>query len=319
MKDLQIGEGVARPHVPELVINWHITEACNFSCRYCYAKWAGAGKELIHDWCRTKKMLKEVASFFAPGNLSNGLQESLTWSAVRLNLAGGEPLLYPDAVVRVLYKARNLGMNTSIITNGSRLTQELVAQIAPLLSMIGVSIDSDRISTNRGIGRVNSRGVGLGNQDLATLLDSARALNPTLCIKMNTVVNALNSDEDMSRAIDVIKPNRWKVLRMLPVITSDLAVTSKAFDTFVARHGQYKSIACVEDNGGMSESYLMIDPLGRFFQNGHEQQGYGYSEPIDIYGSSQAFRGWRFAAKSFASRYSHAFTESVSENLKRCS
>lgn len=23
----------------ELVVNWHITEACNYNCRYCFAKW----------------------------------------------------------------------------------------------------------------------------------------------------------------------------------------------------------------------------------------------------------------------------------------
>ena len=23
----------------ELVVNWHITEACNYKCDYCFAKW----------------------------------------------------------------------------------------------------------------------------------------------------------------------------------------------------------------------------------------------------------------------------------------
>ncbi|EGR3240148.1 radical SAM protein, partial [Vibrio parahaemolyticus] len=23
----------------ELVINWHMTEVCNYSCKYCFAKW----------------------------------------------------------------------------------------------------------------------------------------------------------------------------------------------------------------------------------------------------------------------------------------
>ena len=70
MKNLHMGEASARPRVRELVINWHITEACNFSCRYCYAKWDGAEKELIHDWGRTQKLLNEIASFFAPSVVS---------------------------------------------------------------------------------------------------------------------------------------------------------------------------------------------------------------------------------------------------------
>ena len=63
MKNLHMGEASAPPRVRELVINWHITEACNFSCRYCYAKWDGTEKELIHDWGRTQKLLSEIAHF----------------------------------------------------------------------------------------------------------------------------------------------------------------------------------------------------------------------------------------------------------------
>ncbi len=303
MKYLHMGEGLARPHVPELVINWHITEACNFSCRYCYAKWDGKEKELIHDWGRTQKLLAEIASFFAPGNPSNPLERALSWSSIRLNLAGGEPLLYPEAALRVLSHARSLGMNTSIITNGSRFSDDLVVQIAPLVSMIGVSIDSGRADTNLGIGRVDSRGALLNDQKLAGLLAKAKTHNQGLSVKLNTVVNELNVDEDMGNTLDAFWPDRWKVFRMLPVVTGDLAVSSEAFETFVARHARYKDVMCVEDNDVMSESYLMLDPLGRFFQNSRGQQGYEYSESVDVVGARQAFIGWRFAADSFASRY----------------
>jgi radical S-adenosyl methionine domain-containing protein 2 len=92
---------------------------------------------------------------------------------------------------------------------------------------------------------------------------------------------------------------------MLPVVTGDLAVSSEAFEAFIARHARYKGVMCVEDNEVMSESYLMLDPLGRFFQNTRGQQGYNYSESVDVVGARQAFTGWRFAAGSFASRYLH--------------
>ncbi len=26
--------------INEITINWHINEACNFGCNYCYAKWS---------------------------------------------------------------------------------------------------------------------------------------------------------------------------------------------------------------------------------------------------------------------------------------
>lgn len=311
MTHLQMGEGDARPHVSELVINWHFTEACNYRCRYCYAKWNGNEKELLHNWERTRNLLDELASFFDPENTTNPLRESLTWSGIRLNLAGGEPLLYPSAALRVLAYARSVGMNTSIITNGSRLTFELAAQLAHLVSMIGISIDSADTVVNKAIGRVNERGVLMDTQGLAALLDLAREVNPGLNVKINTVVNELNAHEDLGNVLASIAPSRWKVFRMLPVVTDDLAVSSGNFENFIARHERHVDVMCVEDNDEMSESYLMIDPLGRFFQNTKGQQGYSYSRPIDLIGARPAFRDWCFSANTFASRYRAQSKESV--------
>lgn len=39
MKHSLTRKGGVRPLLSELVINWHITEACNYRCRYCYAHW----------------------------------------------------------------------------------------------------------------------------------------------------------------------------------------------------------------------------------------------------------------------------------------
>lgn len=82
-----------RPQVKELVINWHITEACNYRCRYGYAKWAGAGKELIHNITASEALLSEIARLFSPHNLKNLLRKYINRSGLRLNIAGGEPLL----------------------------------------------------------------------------------------------------------------------------------------------------------------------------------------------------------------------------------
>ncbi len=303
MTYLFMGEGDPRPHVPELVINWHLTEACNYKCQYCYAKWDSNDKELIHDWDRTRKMLDELMTFFHPGNDANPLQKSMRWSGVRLNLAGGEPLLYPDAVLRVLAYAKAVGMSTSIITNGSRFTPELMNQLAQQVSMLGISIDSANATTNREIGRIDNQGRTKSWQEVAALMQQAKQLNPELAIKINTVVNALNAHEDLSEPITALAPDRWKVFRMLPVVTDDLAISPEEFARFVRRHHRHADVMCAEDNNEMSESYLMIDPLGRFFQNTKGQKGYNYSRPIDTVGAKQAFRDWRFAVTSFTSRY----------------
>ena len=56
----------------------------------------------------------------------------------------------------------------------------------------------------------------------------------------------------------------------------------------------------------MRESYLMIDPFGRFFQNSTYivGSGYVYSQPILSSGAEVAFSEMNFNAQIFKSRYS---------------
>ena len=46
-------------HVDALTINWHVTEACNYRCQYCYAKWTDqpCPRELFHDRDRSQNQL----------------------------------------------------------------------------------------------------------------------------------------------------------------------------------------------------------------------------------------------------------------------
>lgn len=41
-----------------IVINWHVTEACNYHCGYCYAKWQRVDRtDLIRDAAATEALL----------------------------------------------------------------------------------------------------------------------------------------------------------------------------------------------------------------------------------------------------------------------
>lgn len=294
----------------ELVINWHMTEACNYRCRYCYSKWHAecAGKELFHSSEASAAMLAEIYRYFLPDNQARlGMQ----WDSVRLSLAGGEPLLYSREVVGIVAQARELGFKVSLITNGSRLTQPLMTELAPQLSILGLSLDSAMASTNREIGRADRHQQILSLSDLATIIESGRHLNPELSIKINTVVNALNFTEDMSQLIEQLAPDKWKVLRMLPTITSDLAIASHEFAEFVARHKKLGGIMAAEDNNDMVESYIMIDPHGRFFQNSSQGIGYRYSNEIIEVGADAAFRQISWQPGKFKSRYQASLIESV--------
>lgn len=290
-----------------LVLNWHLTEACNYRCQYCYATWneSACPRELIHDPERTAALLSELYRFFRPGNRANPLASRMSWSSVRLNLAGGEPLLHANKLPAIVSQARALGFDVSMISNGSRLTRELLDQLATQLTWLGISIDSASPATNRAIGRIDCRGRLLDLDDLATGLASARQSNPGLRLKLNTVVNQLNHAEDLSALIQRFAPQKWKVLRMLPVVNQHLTVSDEQFAAFVARHGTFANILCAEDNQDMHESYLMIDPYGRFFQNSPliAGQGYAYSQPILEVGAEAAFTQMAFDPERFSARY----------------
>jgi len=222
----------------------------------------------------------------------------------RLNIAGGEPLLFPSAVQTAVHHARRLGLRASLITNGSFLTEELCKSLAPSLDMLGVSIDSGQSDTNNLIGRVDSQGRFLDLGSLSSSFEILRRCNPALKVKLNTVVNRLNWKDDLSSVVDVIQPGRWKILRALPVIDQSTTVTVEQFQAFVNRHSAYRSVSVVEGNQDMQESYIMVDPQGRFFQNSPCSAGYEYSQPILEVGAEKAFEQVNFDIERFLSRYS---------------
>ena len=299
----------AKKHTPrrELVINWHITEACNYRCRYCYAKWQneGMGTELIHDSASTRELLEEIYGFFSPGNSRNPLQQDMSWQSLRLNFAGGEPLLYGSKVLETIRIAREIGFNTSIISNGSRLDPLLMADLAPHLSVLGLSVDSSDGETNRNIGRSDRHERVIDMGALADTILVGRTLNPELRLKINTVVNALNWRDDMNEFIFSMAPEKWKVLRMLPTLTEDLSISDAQFSAFVRRHQALAHVMCAEDNSDMAESYIMVDPNGRFFQNALARKGYAYSHPILDVGAASAFSNVSLSPEKYRSRYSN--------------
>ena len=111
--------------------------------------------------------------------------------------------------------------------------------------------------------------------------------------------------------VNLIKPERWKVLRVLPILSPVLSITDDQFKAFVARHALLSSVMSVEDNQEMVKSYIMIDPLGRFFQNAFGQTDYCYSRPIHEVGVEAAFAEISFVPDRFAQRYKKSLLAEV--------
>lgn len=292
----------------QFVVNFHINEICNFNCRYCYADWGLKANrfDVFRQKSLRERVISELWSLVDPSTRDSWFVPSLSWERSRLNIAGGEPLLYKAEVLAGIEYARALGFDVSIITNGSRLTAELAKELAPGLDWLGISIDSLVPTTNAQIGRFDQQNRQLSLERITEAIDAARSRNPDIRIKVNTVVNSHNAHEDLSEFIDATKPEKWKVFRTLPATTDALSITEDDFAGFVQRHAKFYQTMRAENNDTMLASYLMVDPLGRFFDNRDclRSQSYQYSDPIHEVGARKAFSQITFDAKAFNARYS---------------
>lgn len=300
-----------KPHINELVINWHITEACNYNCTYCFAKW-GKPNELHRSLESIEKLLDELASHFIKG--SSSFKEKLGYESVRLNIAGGEPMMLGSTFSIVLMLAKQKGFQTSIITNGSYLLNEKFDIPKNTLDMVGISFDSQDYDIRQRIGRVDRKGNSLSSDELKLALSKIEKTQKGIKTKINTVVNQYNWQEDFSSLISEIKPYKWKVLHVMPYGDDDLLISNGQFNSFVDKHLGRDLPVYAESNSAMTESYLMIDPKGRFYQNSSGGSGYKYSECINDVGAGKALEQINFNHAVFIARYFPVEGISIVEN-----
>jgi radical S-adenosyl methionine domain-containing protein 2 len=277
--------------VDELVVNYHITARCNYSCQHCYANWASNNTQEIHrDMTKVKRLLNEIYPFFS--------QQSKT---LRLNLAGGEPLLCKN-IGKIIELAHAIGFRVSLISNGSALTHKFILNNAKQLAMVGLSIDSLQPARLKKIGRLTRNGQYLSPKTFREKVSRLREVNDQLQIKFNTVVCQFNYDEYFGDFIDSVRPDKWKIFRVLPFAQPETAISDDEFSLFLNNHRDIVTPHYIENNDDMIESYIMVDPIGRFYQNSTDGH-YTYSQPITEVGAENAFNQINFSPTKYSNRY----------------
>lgn len=228
-------------------VSFHIVKPCNMKCKFCYATFDDMHVKMIS---RTDA-LKVIQKLFMAG-------------VQKITFAGGEPMLYTHLAECIVY-AKQLGMTTSIITNGSLITHEWLIRMCGVLDWIGLSVDSVNGYTNELIGRRSKMKL-----DYYHLV--AKINHYGYKLKINTVVNAHNWNENMNHFITTATPSRWKVFQTLRVEGQNdkefnsIKCNDDEFNTFTYRHNTQPAIV-IENNEAMTGSYLLIDPQGRLFEN----------------------------------------------------
>jgi radical S-adenosyl methionine domain-containing protein 2 len=223
----------------------------------------------------------------------------------KVNFAGGEPLLY-SGLPDIIKFSKQLGLATSLVTNGSLLDEQTIGRLTGCLDICALSMDSGVAETNNAIGRCNKsfRPDAQFYRILAQRIQSA-----DVRLKINTVVNRLNLSEKLGELVAKLRPFRWKLFQVKQVIGqndknfAELAISVAEFEDFVARNRRLvpPSVAVVPETADdMTGSYAMIAPNGCFFDSTHGC--YRYSRPILEAGITQAFQYVTFDADKFVKR-----------------
>lgn len=168
---------------------------------------------------------------------------------------------------------------------------------------MGFSVDSAREEVQAALGRGNGDHI----QKTLELVDAVRSRG--IPIKLNTVVTRLAWEEDLSELVRRICPARWKAFQVLYVegqndgSVDDLLIDADQFRAFVERHDHLAAeglAPIAENNDAMTDSYAMIDPVGRFYgdSNGRHVE----SAPILDVGVSTALAQVGFRPEKLVAR-----------------
>ena len=275
--------------VKRLTVNWHLEKDCNYKCKFCYVHFAHI---------KTNLNIKQGFSL---------IDEIKQNNIYKINFAGGEPLLNKNVGEFIKY-SKQVGLKTSIITNGSRMTKSWLSKYGKYLDQIGISCDSLDNNVNTGIGRGFGNHVEITERLLSRINNMNYNSGLNIQTKLNTVVLRNNHMEDWTDFIIRNDVKRWKVFKILKIVGEndnvydELSINANEFYNFINRHRKLKDkkILIKEDNDDMSNSYIMITPDGKFYQNSDNK--YIYSDYILDVGFRHAINQTGFDYSNYEKR-----------------
>ncbi|MHC4787712.1 MAG: radical SAM protein, partial [Planctomycetota bacterium] len=115
------------------VVVWNCTRRCNLRCVHCYSQ--STDRQYAGEMSAEEgfALLEDLAQFGCPVVL----------------FSGGEPLVRPD-ILRLVARARELGLRAVLSTNGTLISKEMAGRLARIgLSYVGVSLDGMRQTNDR--------------------------------------------------------------------------------------------------------------------------------------------------------------------------
>ena len=274
-------------------VNFHLWKPCNMKCKFCFATFQDIGQDVLPKGHLNREDGLSVVEALASAGFD------------KINFAGGEPTICPW-LPDLIRRAKDLKCTTSMVTNGSRITPQWLDRVAGCLDWVALSIDTLDPERLQRIGRTTVDGP-LTEVDYLHITGMLKRRG--IRLKINTVVTRINCDEDLTKFIAKARPERWKLLQVLPVggqndgLVEDLTITSNRYDRYVVRNRLVEKIGITvvpESNDLMTGSYVMVDPAGRFFDNVSGR--HNYSRPILEVGAAAALQDVSVDTHKFRAR-----------------
>lgn len=252
----------------------------------------------VQSPCSTQS-LKKIIDLIAQEPASDQLR--------RVNFVGGEPTIHKD-LPALLTHAKLCGLQTSIVSNGLEMLIHSIEPYAGCTDMIGLSIDSIAPNVIAQAGRLH-RTSGYLPDRLDWLNLAGKIHNSSIKLKINTVVQRLNHDEDMNDFIAGMTPRQWKIFQVTKIDgQNDIdfqkwKIRREEFNNYCFRHRNLvkQGIRVTHENSDlMLNSYAIIGPNGCFVDNASGK--HLYSRPIEEVGIVEAWAEIRFDSESFVAR-----------------
>jgi len=262
-------------------------------CKFCFATFQDVKYSILPKGHLPKEQAVEVVLQLAEIGFE------------KITFAGGEPTLC-SWLPELITTAKDAGLTTMIVSNGSKLTDSFLQANKNHLDWIAVSIDSLNATTNIETGRAVSGKTPLQSDYYFSLVD--RIKQHGYGLKINTVVSSKNCNENMNEFIRYAKPKRWKLLQVLPMKgqndlnIDNFKISDEQFQNFISNHSDLQDITNIvpESNNQMKGSYAMVDPAGRFYDNA--EGTHNYSRPILEIGSRLAIQQVNYDFSKFVER-----------------
>ena len=143
-------------------------------CKFCFATFLDVKNSILPKGHLAEEQTIKV------------VEQLAAYGFEKITFAGGEPTLCPW-LHQLIATAKDAGMTTMIVTNGSNLTGAFLEKNRTQLNWIAISIDSLNPATNLKAGRAITGKTPFQLEEYKNLVDKIKQFGYGL--KINTVVN----------------------------------------------------------------------------------------------------------------------------------